>query len=152
MTDTGLMWKTGVGTIPGAPAATVEYEGWGYDIGESVLDVDKKQFSYGYNDWGTVNPYADPYVGLGGDCWMANASKWREPNASEVKSSAECIIISDVIFMVVSIDRRRDPGASTGRCGHPLPALSALVSSLPVQPRSVRGGSAHRRARAYQPV
>jgi prepilin-type N-terminal cleavage/methylation domain-containing protein/prepilin-type processing-associated H-X9-DG protein len=98
-TDVSLMWVRGA-TIPGAPAATAAYSGWGYDVGESVLQVDKKQFSYGYNDWGTVNPYADPYVGLGGDCWMSNAAKWREPNVSTVARSADCIIVTDVIAKI----------------------------------------------------
>ena len=42
--------------------------------------------------------------------------------------------------------------ASPGRSRDPLPALSALVPSLPVRAGPERGGSANRRAPAYQPV
>jgi prepilin-type processing-associated H-X9-DG protein len=98
-TDTSFQWKPGE-VIPGAAIATTAHEGWGYNAGESVLQVDKKQFSYGYNDWGTVDPYQSPMVGLGGDCWMSNAGTTpdpREPNSSEVRRSSECIVVTDVI-------------------------------------------------------
>lgn len=91
-TEVSHQWNSQENT---GPVATLAHDGWGYNVGEHVLQVDSKQFSYGYNDWGTVDPYQDPYVGLGGDCWTSNAKKWREPNASVVKRSAECIIITD---------------------------------------------------------
>ena len=94
-TDASFMWTVGQ-KIRFAPIATKEHEGWGYNIGESVLQVDSKQFSYGYNDWGTGNPNSGPNYGLGGDCFMGN-KKYSEPNSSVVVRSADCIIICDVV-------------------------------------------------------
>jgi prepilin-type processing-associated H-X9-DG protein/prepilin-type N-terminal cleavage/methylation domain-containing protein len=93
-TDPSYIWRKGDNT---GPIATVQHEGWGYEAGEHVLQRDRKQFSYGYNDWGTVDPYADPVSGLGGDCWNAAPLTVKEPNASSVRSSSDCIIITDVI-------------------------------------------------------
>jgi prepilin-type N-terminal cleavage/methylation domain-containing protein/prepilin-type processing-associated H-X9-DG protein len=87
------------------PQATATHELWGYTTGELLLQVDTVQFSYGYNDWGTVNAYARDskgqlvYYGMGGDCWMQSEpahSLVAEPNASSVARSADCIIICDV--------------------------------------------------------
>ena len=81
----------------GAAVATIAHDGWGYNIGESVLQVDSKQFSYGYNDWGTCPPNSSPCNGLGGDCFNTNNPEYKEPNASSVIRSAEMIAITDVV-------------------------------------------------------
>lgn len=119
-TDASLMWKVG-DKIPQAPIATKEHEGWGYIVGESVLQVDKKQFSYGYNDWGTVDPGGSPYSGLGGDCWMGSPKKFKEANPSVIARSAECIVISDVVAKIpqsgdwlMNVDPR-DPNQSPAK-------------------------------------
>jgi prepilin-type processing-associated H-X9-DG protein/prepilin-type N-terminal cleavage/methylation domain-containing protein len=83
------------------PTATAAHEAWGYTAGELLLEVDLVQFSYGYNDWGTVNAYVlnRGYFGMGGDCWMQSEPTHTlvaEPNASSVVRSADCIIITDV--------------------------------------------------------
>jgi prepilin-type processing-associated H-X9-DG protein/prepilin-type N-terminal cleavage/methylation domain-containing protein len=93
-TDPNFMWKKGENT---GPVATQQHEGWGYETGERVLQRDMKQFSYGYNDWGTVDPGQDPVVGFGGDCWNASATKNKEPNASVVRNPSDVIVVSDVL-------------------------------------------------------
>jgi prepilin-type processing-associated H-X9-DG protein/prepilin-type N-terminal cleavage/methylation domain-containing protein len=89
---------------PVGPKAAAPHEAWGYQSGELLLQVDTVQFSYGYNDWGTVNAYISRggsmfYFGLGGDVWLQSEpthTQVCEPNASKVVRSAECIIITDV--------------------------------------------------------
>ena len=80
-TDISHSWKPGE-VIPGAAVATLAHDHWGYNVGESTLQVDSKQFSYGYNDWGSVDPNTSPCQGLGGDCQTSNKAEYREPNAS----------------------------------------------------------------------
>ena len=101
-TDSHFDWA---GKIPGLPLATQEHSGWGYDVGESVLEEDKFQFSYGYNDWGTnlntastVKPVYG--LGLGGDCWPNHRALGGEVVASAVVKSAEMIAITDVVAKV----------------------------------------------------
>lgn len=68
-------------------------EGFGLKAGESLLLRDTGKFSYGYNDWGTVNlPPAGvkPGRGLGGDTWSHGQVK-----ASQVRKYAEMILIAD---------------------------------------------------------
>ena len=83
--------------------ATAAHQGWGYDVGETVLNVHNYAFSYGYNDWGSVNVGRNPYLGLGGDCDNADRAKFTgdsssaELNASRVLRSAEMIAIVDAI-------------------------------------------------------
>jgi prepilin-type processing-associated H-X9-DG protein/prepilin-type N-terminal cleavage/methylation domain-containing protein len=115
-TDPSYIWKKGENT---GAIATPLHEGWGYEAGEHVLERDRKQFSYGYNDWGTVDPNTDPYCGLGGDCWDPKTRKEKEPKATAVRSSSECIIITDVIAKVsgawlLNVDPR-DTTESPGR-------------------------------------
>jgi prepilin-type N-terminal cleavage/methylation domain-containing protein/prepilin-type processing-associated H-X9-DG protein len=85
--------------------ATIADTGWGYDVGEPLLDVHNLVFSYGYNDWGSINVGLEPYLGVGGDCWWgdidnrANAGTWIrciEPNASKIARSADLIVICDI--------------------------------------------------------
>lgn len=89
--EPSLQWKDNA-MIGGAPIATAAHEGYGYHIGESVLQENSVQFSYGYNDWGAC-PVASN-LGLGGDCWPGAAG---EINPSKVKSAAEMIVITDVV-------------------------------------------------------
>lgn len=170
-TDASFMWNVG-DKIPGAPIATKEHEGWGYNVGESVLQVDKKQFSYGYNDWGTVDPYAQKngtydYHGLGGDCWISppnipNPKLVKEQNPSVVVRSAECIIITDVVALIpqsgswlMNVDPR-DPGqlpaklhyggANALYCdGHAGWALQDDLSCLDPKTKAMKSGAAYDR-------
>jgi prepilin-type processing-associated H-X9-DG protein/prepilin-type N-terminal cleavage/methylation domain-containing protein len=99
-TDPSFMWLKSQNT---GPIATVQHDRWGYSEGEYVLEKDRKQFSYGYNDWGTtpvVPPGpGGPEYGLGGDCWDSSTSG-KEPNASQVIRTADCIAITDVVAKV----------------------------------------------------
>ncbi len=75
--------------------------GWGYEVGENILEESGIQFSYGYNDWGSIGgPTASPYLslGLGPDVWTAaKAYGGGEVNASKVVRSADMIAITDVV-------------------------------------------------------
>lgn len=59
--------------------------GWGYEKGEALLRKEMP-FSYGYNDWGTVNVSS---YGLGGDLWAFN-----EVASIDVTSPSTMIAIS----------------------------------------------------------
>jgi prepilin-type processing-associated H-X9-DG protein len=99
-TDPQFQWKPMQPFGKSLTKATSAHTGYGYDVGEYVLNVDQCQFSYGYNDWGSQNPSGTlDAVGLGGDCWKGNSfnDKGREPNASRVARSADCIVLTDVI-------------------------------------------------------
>jgi prepilin-type processing-associated H-X9-DG protein/prepilin-type N-terminal cleavage/methylation domain-containing protein len=86
----------------GVSKATQADTGWGYEVGEPLLDVHLLVFSYGYNDWGSVNVLGlgnprDPYLGFGGDCWhYLDNPHVCELNASLVARSADAIIITDI--------------------------------------------------------
>ena len=81
-----------------APVATARENGYGYNIGETLLLSDNSvgsKFSYGYNDWGTYDNNTSPdkkQKGLGGDLWVADA---RELKASRVRKPTEMIMIAD---------------------------------------------------------
>ena len=87
------------------PVASIAENGYGYNVGESLLIWNSGRFSYGYNDWGAgQNPSSGaiqmdgsptPYSkqrGLGGDLWTAGG---RELKASRVRRAAEMIEIGD---------------------------------------------------------
>jgi prepilin-type processing-associated H-X9-DG protein len=78
--------------------ATAAEVGYGYEIGELLLDVSLVPFSYGYNDWGYGNPQPamapNTQRGLGGDLWNPNSP---ELKAARVKKGSEMIAISDNI-------------------------------------------------------
>ena len=74
------------------PVANVTDSGYGYNPGESLLLRQSGKFSYGYNDWGVWNTFANPQRGLGGDLWLPNS---RELKASQVRKAAEMIMIAD---------------------------------------------------------
>ena len=92
----GFMWQDVRGT--GFIYATAAEAGYGYEIGEILLDVFTVPFSYGYNDWGANNiqPAGAPNTqrGLGGDLWNPNS---REIKAARIKKGSEMIAISDNI-------------------------------------------------------
>lgn len=75
--------------------------GWGYEVGENILEESGIQFSYGYNDWGSIGgPSGTLSLGLGPDLWAA--SKFYgggEVNASKVVRSADMIAITDVVAL-----------------------------------------------------
>ncbi|HEV8291290.1 MAG TPA: prepilin-type N-terminal cleavage/methylation domain-containing protein [Tepidisphaeraceae bacterium] len=95
--EQGFRWQLVVGA-PGGRFATAAETGYGYEIGELLLDVFTVPFSYGYNDWGANNiqPANAPNTqrGLGGDLWNPNS---REIKAGRIKKSSEMIAISDNI-------------------------------------------------------
>jgi prepilin-type processing-associated H-X9-DG protein/prepilin-type N-terminal cleavage/methylation domain-containing protein len=87
------------------PKATAEDDGWGYTVGEPLLDVHAVVFSYGYTDWGSVNVGVNPYLGLGGDCWWGDVNhknsagamiRCLELNYSKVVRSADMLAICDI--------------------------------------------------------
>ena len=84
-------------SIPGLPLATSAQEGWGYEVGEPLLGESLFQFSYGYNDWGSIGGPSSPAYGLGGDLWVGHAAGGGELPASVVLRPAEMIAITDVI-------------------------------------------------------
>jgi len=73
--------------------------GYGYNNGETLLNVFTVPFSYGYNDWG-FQPSGqggipvDQQLGLGADLVDGNAGL-RELRSSRVKKAADMIAISD---------------------------------------------------------
>jgi prepilin-type processing-associated H-X9-DG protein len=93
----GFRWQNATGT-PGGLYATAAETGYGYEVGELLLDVFNVPFSYGYNDWGYGNPQPasapNTQRGLGGDLWNPSS---REIKASRVKKGSEMIAISDNI-------------------------------------------------------
>ena len=108
--DPGLLWQyvTQSGGPPGAHYAKDIDQGWGYKPQELLLDTQTIPFSYGYNDWGTLQyrPYgSDPIntqLGLGGDLnfgvgfpFYGNSHKTRELKYGRVKIAAEMIAIAD---------------------------------------------------------
>ena len=52
-------------------------------------------FCYGYNDWGGVSEFTNPYQGLGGDLGGGTAAWNIEPKESHVKAPAEMICMAD---------------------------------------------------------
>ena len=93
----GFRWQQ-VNGPPGGLYASAAETGYGYEIGELLLDVFTVPFSYGYNDWGynNVQPASAPNTqrGLGGDLWNPNS---REIKAARIKKGSEMIAISDNI-------------------------------------------------------
>ncbi len=93
----GFRWQNAIGT-PGGLYASAAETGYGYEIGELLLDVFNVPFSYGYNDWGYSLPQPaasqNTQRGLGGDLWWS----WlHEIRASRVKKASEMIAIADNI-------------------------------------------------------
>ena len=74
------------------PIAVKSDEGYGYKLGESLLDEKNRRFSYGYNDWGSYDSQKNPQRGLGGDIWPGGAS---EVKYASVRNATELIVIAD---------------------------------------------------------
>jgi prepilin-type processing-associated H-X9-DG protein/prepilin-type N-terminal cleavage/methylation domain-containing protein len=95
--EQGFRWQRVIGP-PGGIYATAAETGYGYEIGELLLDVFIIPFSYGYNDWGANNPQPastpNTQRGLGGDLWNPNS---REIKAARIHKGSEMIAISDNI-------------------------------------------------------
>jgi prepilin-type processing-associated H-X9-DG protein/prepilin-type N-terminal cleavage/methylation domain-containing protein len=96
----GFQWQVRYGT--GGGYATDSDTGYGYDVGELLLNVFTVPFSYGYNDWGvdqTQAEYAERQRGLGGDIiYPTNPNpkqQFTELKASRVKKVSEMIAIAD---------------------------------------------------------
>jgi prepilin-type processing-associated H-X9-DG protein/prepilin-type N-terminal cleavage/methylation domain-containing protein len=91
--ESGFEWQYRAGTPGGANASQAE-SAYGYDVGETLLNVFTIPFSYGYNDWGASGPQAAPpkeQRGLGGDLWIPGM----ELKMGRVRKSAEMIAIAD---------------------------------------------------------
>ncbi len=112
--DQDLLWSKVYETSAAAPSAAGDPEtGFGYDKLERMLCAEGlpasfiKDFSYGYNDWGsfsgppTPSYPGDPAIGLGlgADMYFGNgatsATNFGHVRASRVKSSTELIAITD---------------------------------------------------------
>jgi prepilin-type N-terminal cleavage/methylation domain-containing protein/prepilin-type processing-associated H-X9-DG protein len=53
-------------------------------------------FCYGYNDWGGIPEFREPYQGLGADLNPNGTAPWnKEPSESHVKSPADMIVVAD---------------------------------------------------------
>jgi prepilin-type processing-associated H-X9-DG protein/prepilin-type N-terminal cleavage/methylation domain-containing protein len=91
------------------PRATAYFTGFGYEVGESLLNWDTSFFSYGYNIWGTAaggsiyDNGRDGQRGLGfavisrdpPPARLADRDRNRELRASRVKRPSEMIAIAD---------------------------------------------------------
>ncbi len=90
-------WKFETGL--GSPFATDSDQGYGYQPGERLLQVDHIAFSYAYNDWGAgPNGAGDAeQTGLGGDITypLQKNGYGHELKASRVRRSSEMIAVSD---------------------------------------------------------
>ncbi len=92
--DASYQWKSKFGA--GTGYALERHCGFGYEVGEILLNVSTTLFSYGYNDWGVgTQPAADrTQKGLGGDVFIS-ITPTRELKASRVRKAAEMIAIGD---------------------------------------------------------
>jgi prepilin-type processing-associated H-X9-DG protein/prepilin-type N-terminal cleavage/methylation domain-containing protein len=96
--DEKLAWPNG--SVPGGvqvPAATAAYDGFGYSVGEPLLDIDRVPFSYSYNLWGAGDTGApvDRQRGLGAFVSALLPQYFRELKASRIKVSSDMIAITD---------------------------------------------------------
>ena len=92
--EPGFQWQRVIGT-PGANyAAQQEVDRYGYELGELLLNVERVPFSYGINDWGSVNVH-NPQLGLGAHvdnpwCSELKASKVRRPSSMIAIADNSC--------------------------------------------------------------
>ena len=95
--DETSQWVVEYGSGP--KYATVPDSGFGYSVGERLLQSEHVRFSYGYNDWGAGNDGVGnaEQCGLGGDVVSppGKGGYGRELKASRVRAAAEMIAISD---------------------------------------------------------
>ena len=91
--DASSRWDYNPAAFPNASKATAKDTGYGYKVGEPLLDPDNPftgPFSYGYNDWGYTGAFGDPPHGLGGDQPTTKMIK-----VSKVRVPEDCIAIAD---------------------------------------------------------
>ena len=89
--DEQYYWKEKSTTSPVATLVGKE-EGFGYNLGESVLVEKTVKLTYGYNDWGSADVVSVPTQrGLGGDV-IGNT---REVRSSAVRSASNLIVLAD---------------------------------------------------------
>ncbi|MFI5381336.1 MAG: prepilin-type N-terminal cleavage/methylation domain-containing protein [Tepidisphaerales bacterium] len=90
---TEYRWRADYGS--GAGYAIKDDAGYGYEVGERLLDVFAIPFHYAYNDWGYYDPTSDNAAmkGLGGD--ISGGFNCKELKAARVKKSSEMIAIAD---------------------------------------------------------
>lgn len=97
----GFQWQVKY-SAPGGAYAVDSDTGYGYDVGELLLNVFTVPFSYGYNDWGvdaTQAQNAERQRGLGGDIIYPRdpdpKKQCYELKANRVKKASEMIAIAD---------------------------------------------------------
>jgi prepilin-type processing-associated H-X9-DG protein/prepilin-type N-terminal cleavage/methylation domain-containing protein len=95
--EQGFEWQK----IVSGGNATNAFSPWGYNAGETLLNVRTVPFSYGYNDWGYQNGGQGmagfknlDQRGLGCDLIPRHA-EYKEVKASRVKRGADMIAIAD---------------------------------------------------------
>ncbi|MCY2953862.1 MAG: prepilin-type N-terminal cleavage/methylation domain-containing protein [Planctomycetota bacterium] len=92
--DPSFAWRDDRTPGAGKRFATAADAGWGYDVGEMLLDVQFIKSSYAYNDWGSNNCQTTPYQrGLGAD--VKGGFNTGEQKASKVRKPSEMIAIAD---------------------------------------------------------
>ena len=94
--EPGFRWQRSIGV---GTTATVQDQGWGYKPNETILDVQRTPFSYGYNDWGCWPPETTDTTytqgkGLGGDL-SATFRTGYQLKFTKVKIASEMIAIAD---------------------------------------------------------
>jgi prepilin-type processing-associated H-X9-DG protein/prepilin-type N-terminal cleavage/methylation domain-containing protein len=92
--DLSFGWRDDRTPGTGKRFATAADAGWGYEVGEMLLDVQYVKASYAYNDWGSNNCQTTPYQrGLGAD--VKGGFNTGEQKASKVRKPSEMIAIAD---------------------------------------------------------
>jgi prepilin-type processing-associated H-X9-DG protein/prepilin-type N-terminal cleavage/methylation domain-containing protein len=87
--------------VPGAgPPASNLYAGFGYDVGEPLLPIEGRRFSYGYNTWGAIDALftGDEFAARGLGMYVPLLSRGLaapELRASRVRFPSEMIAIGD---------------------------------------------------------
>ena len=95
--DSRLDWKKGStpGGVPGPPA-TADFSGFGYNLGEPLLDIYSVPFCYGYNAFGThIQVDISQQRGLGGTIRFGTDTYYKELRAVRVKVASDMVAIAD---------------------------------------------------------
>ena len=74
--------------------ATKAEAAYGYNLGETLM-IESRDFSYGYNDWGSHDQVKNPQRGLGADIWSSSLGGVSEVKVAAVRNATELIVIAD---------------------------------------------------------
>jgi len=88
--EPGYQWQEKYGSGPGY--AIAGDAGFGYEVGELLLNVRTVIFSYRYNDWGSINCQI-PDRGLG--CDIKGGFNRKEMKASKIRKPSQMIAVAD---------------------------------------------------------